>query len=152
MQLPTHRIVVQAQMACIKCLFYNSIHFRIVYSCWALANITRKRHLLFSKKLIKVWFWLLFMIHTWSKVTQWSPQRQTRKDVCRENSLKKTLPLNWNKYRIRFIIKITIPYIWRFLLNIRGPFVPNNPHHTRLNDCETIMNFWGWCCGTSNFT
>ena len=53
------------------------------------------------------------------------------------------LPLNWNKYRIRFIITITIPYIWRFLFNILGPFVPDNPHHTWLNDCETIMNFLG---------
>ena len=65
---------------------------------------------------------------------------------------KKALPLNWNKYRITFIIKITMPYVWRFLFNILGSFVPNKPHHTWLNDCETIMNVWGWCCGTSNFT
>ena len=51
--------------------------------------------------------------------------------------------INWNKYRIRFIIRITIPYIWRFLFNILGPFVPNNPNHTWLKDCERLSWIFG---------
>ena len=31
---------------------------------------------------------MFHVIHTRSKVMQWPPQRQVRKDVCRENSLK----------------------------------------------------------------
>ena len=95
----THKIVMQAQMACIKCLFYNFIYFRTVYSWWA--QIQQEKGIFYLvNSLIKFNFdcyscTLLFrikhinkLIHTWSNVMQWSPERQPRKDVCRENSLK----------------------------------------------------------------
>ena len=88
-------------------------------------DIARKRHLLFGKKLIKVWFWLLFMSSTFLyKAYQQIDSHMVKSNVMVST---KTNSQSWNKYRIRFIVKITIPYIWRFLFNILGGAVASWP-------------------------
>ena len=54
------------------------------------------------------------LIHTWSKVMQWSPQRQTRKDVCRENSLKKHLKVSF-QHSWPFCPEQPTPYLIEWL-------------------------------------
>ena len=57
-----------------------------------------------------------------------SPQRQrlTGKDVYRENTLREGLSLQTNILESVFIIKTTITYLRRFLLNVLRPFVLTN--------------------------